>query len=383
MAALLLFAGHAVPAAAEAARPVSSATDQDAFYARFARGLDTTLKTYVIGPAAQAYDGLTKDTASPPKTGAAPTTGGFLPGGWLETVGPLAERAVSLTDSYLVEPTARLYTRLSAAAASADRDAEIDEIRATAGAAVDRIGFTLGTYVVDPVRQSYRQTFEQPEPVVLHRSELFLRTDPVDPYEPANRMAYGFNTTMRGFFLDPVSRVYKAITSRPVQVAISNFFANLREPITITSSLLQGEIPDAGTATARFSINTTLGFAGLLDPATEIGFIRKPRTLEELLCVYRIPPGPYVVLPVLGPATVRDATARITTNFLQYLVLGPIYWPYRIADITVQYADVRDRLKMLESISVDPYSGQKSVYLRLRRMNCEKQTIVDEQLFVY
>lgn len=203
----------------------------------------------------------------------------------------------------------------------------------------------------------------------------------IDPYEGINRLVHGFNSLLRRHLLDPIALEWLASTERGTQQGVSNIFANLREPITIANSLLLGDLGGAGNATYRFTINTTAGLGGYYDVAADEGVPRSPRTLDEVLCIYGVPAGPYAVLPVLGPGTVRDAVGRITTLIVSYLVLGPIYIPYRMSDVIVQYVNVREQLKFIDSISVDPYTAQKSAALQVHRMSCEGQTAASIQLF--
>jgi phospholipid-binding lipoprotein MlaA len=167
-----------------------------------------------------------------------------------------------------------------------------------------------------------------------------------------------------------------------VQVGIGNFFRNLREPATLVSSVLEGQLADAGTAAARFGINSTLGIAGFRDPATDFGLSVRPRNLEETLCVYGLPSGPYLVLPVLGPATLRDTAGRIATVLMYFEVMGaPIYVPYRISDIAVQYANVKDKMDLINKLSTDPYMAQKALYLALRDLGCFRQAVAYREFF--
>jgi phospholipid-binding lipoprotein MlaA len=217
-------------------------------------------------------------------------------------------------------------------------------------------------------------------PTQVQRGEP-LRTEHSDPYEAINRVAYEFNIFLRTNLLEPVTQIYLDLTTRDVQTGVANVFANLREPITIASNLLLGDIDGASDAGARFVINTTAGLGGYYDPATERGYPRKVRTLEEVFCRYGVPEGPYVVLPVLGPATVRDAVGRVTTLVTLYGILGPVYVPYRIGDIAVQYVDRRDQLRFIESLSIDPYASVKSAHLQITRMTCDERTDAQIQLF--
>jgi phospholipid-binding lipoprotein MlaA len=197
-----------------------------------------------------------------------------------------------------------------------------------------------------------------------------------DRFEWINRQAHEFNGFLRRHLLEPVTEAYLQVASRPVQKGISNVFANLREPMTIASNLLLGDTQGATHATTRFVINTTAGLGGFYDQAAEDGYARRPRVLEEVLCRYGAPAGPYVVLPVLGPATVRDAAGKITTLFIQYVVLGPVYIPYRLSDIVVQYVELREQLRFIESNAIDPYSAQRSAHMQIHnRLACDGQAV--------
>ncbi|MBI3707063.1 MAG: VacJ family lipoprotein [Proteobacteria bacterium] len=212
-------------------------------------------------------------------------------------------------------------------------------------------------------------------------AEILDELQAIDPYESVNRYAYEINAFLRRYLLDPVALTYLQYTNRPVQHGVSSVFANLREPMTIINNLLLGDVAQAGNATYRFGINTTIGIGGYYDVAADLGVPRHLRTLEEVLCRYGIPAGPYVVLPVIGPGTVRDAVGRVTTLLILYTVLGPIYIPYRITDIAVQYVDLREQLRFIDSISIDPYTGQKSAHLQISKLRCRERTEAQIQLF--
>ena len=222
-------------------------------------------------------------------------------------------------------------------------------------------------------------------PVISAQARRVVPTPPAtenpDPYETLNRYAHEFNSFLRHHLLDPVAQTYLEHTTRPVQQGIANVFANLREPITIASNLLLGDLDGASNATTRFLINTTAGLGGYYDAAAEQGYRRQVRTLEEVLCRYEAPAGPYVVLPVLGPATVRDAVGRITTLVVLWGVLGPIYIPYRMSDIAVQYVELREQLRFIESMAIDPYAAHKSAHLQLSGLRCDERTEAQIQLF--
>ncbi|HEY8871824.1 MAG TPA: VacJ family lipoprotein, partial [Stellaceae bacterium] len=176
---------------------------------------------------------------------------------------------------------------------------------------------------VDVTADPFRQVSTIPG---LPDSDILRNLDGSDPLEPFNRLMFRLNRGLQAKVLDPVSNLYLQQTSPEVQLGVGNFFRNLREPATFVSSALEGQLNDAGTAAARFGINTTLGIAGFRDPATDLGFTVRPRNFEETLCSYGVPSGPYMVLPILGPATLRDAAGRLATVVMYFEVMGaPVY----------------------------------------------------------
>jgi phospholipid-binding lipoprotein MlaA len=218
--------------------------------------------------------------------------------------------------------------------------------------------------------------------LVQYDDALRAAIDADDPLEEFNRVMFGMNDRLRNRILYPVTHFYLQVTSPPVQQGVRNFFANLREPVTIASSLLEGQFAAAGTATARFGINTTIGLIGIMDPATAMGYRANPRDLEEALCVHGVPAGPYLVLPLFGPGTIRDAAGRIATVIAYYEAMGStLYVPYRITDIAVRSIDVQGQLDRLNATSLDPYVAQRVLVLSARALDCGRQSEVGREYF--
>jgi len=217
---------------------------------------------------------------------------------------------------------------------------------------------------------------------VQYESALQAAIDADDPLEEFNRLMFGLNDRLRHNILNPVTGFYLRSTTPPVQQGVRNFFANLREPVTIASNLLEGQFADAGIATARFGINSTVGIVGVLDPASRMGLRANPRDLEEALCVYGVPSGPYLVLPLFGPGTIRDAAGRIATVVAYYEAMGvTAYVPYRLSDITIRSIDVQKQLDRLNATSVDPYVAQRVFVLSTRALDCGRQSAVAREYF--
>ena len=200
-----------------------------------------------------------------------------------------------------------------------------------------------------------------------------------DPYEPINRLIFSVNSGLQTHVLVPFSEFYYQYTTRGVRISVRHFFSNLREPVTIASSAFAGNLDDASNATARFGINTTLGVVGLFDPATEMGFARRPHDFEEMFCQYGLPPGPYIVLPLLGPATLRDAAARLLTVVAYFQVMGAaIYIPYRVSGIAVNYVDIRETMERLNAEAPDPYILHRALYIAGRGESCGKSSTLSQ-----
>jgi len=127
-----------------------------------------------------------------------------------------------------------------------------------------------------------------------------------DPYESYNRKMTNFNLASDRMVLAPVARGYRKVVPSPVRNGVTNFLSNLREPYNVLNSLLQGNFRSAGNDTGRFLINTTLGFIGLNDVATELDLPKKSEDFGQTLAVWGVPSGPHLVLPFFGPSNIRD-----------------------------------------------------------------------------
>lgn len=135
--------------------------------------------------------------------------------------------------------------------------------------------------------------------------------DAHDPFESLNRRIYRFNARFDDFVLLPTLRVYHAVIPKLVIHGISNFFGNLNQIPVFANLLLQRKARKSAETLGRFAVNTTVGIGGLWDPATRFGLARYREDFGQTLGHYHVPPGPYVVLPVLGPSTMRDALGLV------------------------------------------------------------------------
>jgi phospholipid-binding lipoprotein MlaA len=132
---------------------------------------------------------------------------------------------------------------------------------------------------------------------------------------------FGVHQALDGVVLEPVARGYRAVTPRPLRTGVVNFLRNLKSPVTFANDVLQGEVNRAGTTAGRFAINTTIGIAGIFDPATSMGLDRHDEDFGQTLAVWGVPSGPYLFVPLLGPTTVRDGAGRIVD-----VAFDPLTW---------------------------------------------------------
>lgn len=199
-----------------------------------------------------------------------------------------------------------------------------------------------------------------------------------DPFESINRTVFAFNQTFDEYLLDPVYDHYTAYVPESAREGISNIFSNLREPLTAVSSTLAGEFENASNATARFAINSTVGVLGYFDVGAEWGFESERQDLGATLCGYGTPGGAYIVLPVIGPFTVRDFGGRLTYRIALYSLIGPFaFWPYVVGDDLSDYADDRPLHDVVTYGAIDGYSVERRVYLSYRDKVCGRDGVPD------
>lgn len=142
-----------------------------------------------------------------------------------------------------------------------------------------------------------------------------------DPWEGFNRNMFAVHEGVDRAVLEPVARGYRTITPSPVRQGVLNFLRNLRGPVIFVNDVLQGEIGRAGTTAARFGINTTVGIAGLFDPARSMGLDRHDEDFGQTLAVWGLDSGPYIFVPLLGPTTLRDGVGSIVD-----IAFDPLTW---------------------------------------------------------
>ena len=197
------------------------------------------------------------------------------------------------------------------------------------------------------------------------------RTD--DPLEKYNRKAYQFNDAVDQAVVRPVAAGYRKLTNPPVRRSISDFFTNIRMPVTVANDLLQARPKQALQSTGRFLVNLTLGIGGFLDPASKFGIPLEDNDFGVTLARWGVPDGDYLVLPLLGPSTVRDMWRMpVDGYFFDPLTLfaannhynGLQYLPQAIYLVTLRSRAI-DAESFLNS-AYDPYVFIRDAYRQQR-----------------
>jgi phospholipid-binding lipoprotein MlaA len=194
--------------------------------------------------------------------------------------------------------------------------------------------------------------------------------DPRDPWEGYNRGMTQFNDTVDSVVFKPVATVYKEATPQLVRTGVSNFFANLGDVWSFINNVLQAKPEPALSSFWRVAVNTTIGLGGVLDPATEMRLQRYRQDFGQTLGYWGMPPGPYFVLPILGPSTLRD-TAALPVDWMGHPIAQIHDVPVRNSLRAAQFVDTRAQLlgadDVLEAASPDSYAFRRDAWLQKRR----------------
>jgi phospholipid-binding lipoprotein MlaA len=192
---------------------------------------------------------------------------------------------------------------------------------------------------------------------------------PGDPFEPMNRVVFNFNDGVDRYIAVPAAKGYQKVTPQPLRTAVSNFFSNLGDLSNAANALLQLKFTDATEDIMRFAFNSVFGLGGLLDWATPAGLPKHHQDFGLTLGHWGIPSGPYLVLPLFGPSTVRDGMGLIVDvkfnplNYIEPAVRNPLY--------ILQFVSVRSDLlgatNLLQQAALDKYSFVRDAYTQQRR----------------
>ena len=195
---------------------------------------------------------------------------------------------------------------------------------------------------------------------------LSVNAEEVDPFEETNRSIYEFNESLDSNVLEPVSRAYKNNMPEAAQKGIGNFLDNLDDVSTLANQILQFKPIESAETLARILVNTTIGLGGLFDVASDMGLVTEDEDFGQTMAVWGVEQGPYVVLPLLGPSTVRDGIGTYVD------LTSPANMVGEIDEVGVSVINVVDKRVDLLPItdildqSDDPYITMRSSYLQKR-----------------
>lgn len=194
--------------------------------------------------------------------------------------------------------------------------------------------------------------------------------NPRDPLEGFNRGVYKFNDGVDHLIVMPAAAAYRDLVPSFIRTGVSNFFSNINDVLVALNNLLQGKLVNALSDVGRIAVNTTAGLLGVFDVATELGLEKHNEDFGQTLGYWGIGSGPYLVLPFLGPSSIRDTVGLIgdwKTDPLTYVdpthTRNQLYGMYFLS----RRAELLDASKILETAALDPYEFVRDGYLQRRR----------------
>ena len=208
--------------------------------------------------------------------------------------------------------------------------------------------------------------------------------NPADPLEPFNRGVSRFNDGLDKAIVKPVAIAYRDATPAPVRTGVNNFFGNLADVWSLVNNVLQVKVVEAADSLFRVGVNTTIGLGGLIDVATEMKIEKHPEDFGQTLGFWGVKAGPYVVLPLLGPSTMRDSFAKLV-DIKGDVVTNIDRIPVRNSLAILRGVDARasflDAGELLESAALDKYTFTRDVFLQRRRSLIRPTSIEKEERY--
>lgn len=199
-----------------------------------------------------------------------------------------------------------------------------------------------------------------------------------DPWESVNRPIFTFNDTVDTYALKPIAQGYQFITPQFVQDGVHNFFRNIGDVGNLANNVLQLKPHNAGVDTARLLVNTTFGVLGFVDVGARMGLQRSDEDFGQTLGYWGVGSGPYVMLPLLGPSTLRDAPSKYVDSYTSpYRYMNDIDWRNSVFGLNL----VDTRASLLDSeklITGDKYTFIRNAYLQNREFKVKDGKVVDD-----
>ncbi|HUN27590.1 MAG TPA: VacJ family lipoprotein [Steroidobacteraceae bacterium] len=208
--------------------------------------------------------------------------------------------------------------------------------------------------------------------------------DPRDPWERSNRAVWNFDMRLYHKVAQPVGSTYTRVTPHFLQVGIGNFFDNAQYPVVFVNDFLQAKFKTGLTDTGRFIMNSTIGLGGLFDPAAAAGIPKNDNDFGRTLGTWGVPPGPYLVLPFVGPSDIRDTAGKVPDGYLSLQNYLGYTWE-NLGVQTVYFLDLDARTvipvyRLLESQHpFDQYAFARNAYLQQRQYLIRGQSVKTEE----
>lgn len=203
--------------------------------------------------------------------------------------------------------------------------------------------------------------------------------NPRDPLEGYNRVVHSFNDKIDTYALKPIAEGYRTVVPSIVRAGVRNFFGNLNDVWIGVNNMLQGKVAEALSDWMRFAINSTFGLAGLIDVASDTRLEKHNEDFGQTLGWWGVPPGPYFVVPFLGPSTVRDAAALpanlTASSYARHQVFSGVSEQYETRtvnggwalEIVNARAGALDATNLISGAALDPYSFTRDAFLQRRQ----------------
>jgi phospholipid-binding lipoprotein MlaA len=209
-----------------------------------------------------------------------------------------------------------------------------------------------------------------------------------DPFESVNREIYAFNNGADEYVIGPIAHAYRDVVPNPVRDSIRNFLLNLKTPLSAINATLQGDFTRGISAVGRFTINSTAGVLGLFDVANYIGLKPVDEDVGQTLGKWGIEPGPYLMLPFLGPTSTRDLAGKVGDWLIDPLGLYLIREDYESFLLATKITKALDTRVELDGViegtresSLDPYAIMRTMYLQRRAKQIANDESEDSAIY--
>ena len=206
-----------------------------------------------------------------------------------------------------------------------------------------------------------------------------------DPLESFNRFVFKFNEFLQSFFLKPVASLYNENVPAVFRAGVGNVLSNLVAPVTVANQLLQGDHEAAVRSIGRFVVNSTVGIAGIVDVSSELGDAGRSEDFGQTLGFWGAGEGFYLVLPVFGPSSPRDAIGKFLVDsyfdpfgmWISNTDQTDLYWGQKVVDGVSEYAEHVDDLDQMRKTSVDYYAVIRSLYRQKRKSEISNGNLIE------